>query len=152
MPVPRCRKGWSLSLSRGLFLYHYGLSLLVLCFAVLTQREQCSSSEPAACWRPSGSARPATHPGTAPPWARLPRGPPYALSAREEPPKMLPNAEGSSREPTDERISVCPRSMGVKSNILLDSFSDFSLALVWAASWSALQAAEPPKSFFLSVL
>lgn len=32
-------------------------------FAASTQRELCSSSEPAACWRPFGSARQATRPG-----------------------------------------------------------------------------------------
>lgn len=31
--------------------------------AASTQREPCSSSEPAECWKPFGSAQPATHPG-----------------------------------------------------------------------------------------
>lgn len=142
-----------LCLSPVLFLCRCGRSLLVLCFAVLTQRERCSSSEPAACWRPSGSAQPATRPGTAPPGARLPRGPPLcSVSQRHSLQKWSPTlrAQAGCRQTKESQFVL--RSMGVNSNILLDSFSDFSLALVWVASWSALLAAEPPKSFFLSVL
>lgn len=51
-------------------LFHFFASMAIYgmssCFAALTQREQCSSSERVGCWRPSESVQPATHPGNVP--------------------------------------------------------------------------------------
>lgn len=130
MPIPRSWKRWSLSLPCSVSL---PLWPLIACLVFCSFNPKRAVQQLRACGvletiRISAAGYPSRY---RTPWGLPPQGTPLcAVSQRHSLQKRSPTlrAQAGCRQTKEPQFVL--RSMGVNSNILLDSFSDFSLALV----------------------